>query len=157
MQEALIGALQARRPQVRARWEALLRVERVTTPLANPDALVHLIDSTLDEIMERLRQPRPGPRNFLRPVSYATIRATCECGRNPLLAYFLAGEQALLEALVLAQSESPPTDASERSTAVAELYIAVRRLAQREVEAFCAVCQHRQRRDADQPLAAETR
>ncbi|HVS51560.1 MAG TPA: hypothetical protein VHD62_04325 [Opitutaceae bacterium] len=142
MQEALVCALRTRRPQIHARWEALLRIERINTPLAHPDTLVHLIDATLDEILQRLNQHQV--HRSTRAPSYATIRAACHCGRNPLLTYFLAGEQALLEATVLAQSEAPPTDATERSLAISDLYSVMRRLAQREIEAFCSVCQYRE-------------
>ena len=50
MQDELMSALLARRSQIRGRWEALLRVERASSPLANPDALVHLLDWTIDEV-----------------------------------------------------------------------------------------------------------
>src|ERR1043165_8780861 len=99
MQEELVHALRARRTETRARWEALLRIERVNTPLANPDALVFMIDWTLDEVFGSLLQPPPRRRGG--HVDCAAIRAACPCGRNPLLAYFAAGEQALEEALIL--------------------------------------------------------
>lgn len=135
--------LLGRRAHIRARWEELLRAARVNTPLANPDMLVHLLDSTLDEILHLLRDPHLRHRT-IRTASIHTGRANCECGRNPLLAYFLAGEQALLEALVLAQATPPVPDPVTRDSAVAELYQVVRGISQREVEAFCSVCQHRQ-------------
>src|SRR4051794_30406844 len=102
MQNGLMSALRQRRAAIRARWEDLLRVERANTPLANPDALVHLIDWTLDEIYRTL-EGLPSRRRPLRPYSKHDIE--CPCGRNPLLAYFSAGEQALQESLIFAQAK----------------------------------------------------
>jgi hypothetical protein len=57
MQESLMQPLRALRFQTRVRWEALLRTERTSSPLANPDSLVHLLDWTLDEIFHALACP----------------------------------------------------------------------------------------------------
>ena len=142
MRESLVNALRTRRPTVRGQWEALLRAEKVNSPLGNPDALVHLIDWTLDEIFTALTNPlsrhRPaGPR-----LNYID-RQECACGRNPLLAYFAAGEQALQEAMVLAQSGFSPLDPLERDASFSELNLALQHIARREIEAFCGVCQFR--------------
>ena len=67
----------------------------------------------------------------------------CPCGRNPLLVYFVAGQQAMREALVLAQAAAPRLDAVERDTALTEVNLVFSRIARRETESFCAVCQHR--------------
>jgi hypothetical protein len=55
MQECLIRSLSIRRREIHRRWEVLLRLERPETPLANPDALVHMIDWTLDTVFDDLR------------------------------------------------------------------------------------------------------
>ena len=140
MQEFLLNSLCGQRQRIHARWDALLRTERVTSPLAYPDALVHLIDWALDQIFTTLRDP-----NTRRKAEHAGGRATsrpeCVCGRNPLLAFFLAGEQAMLEALVLEQAAHLPIDPRERDSALTELYYTVRTMARREVDAFCSVCQ----------------
>ncbi len=133
-------ALSARRPQIRARWEDVLRAERVTTPLANPDALVHLIDWTLDEVFRTL-QSLPARRRPLRAFTRADI--DCPCGRNPLLTYFAAGEQALQESLVLSQAQCLHLDPLERDSALHELNLALRHIARREIGAFCSLCQLR--------------
>jgi hypothetical protein len=143
MQDPFVRVLSARRPQIRARWEALLRIERVNTPLANPDALVFMIDWTLDEVFAALRTPQ-ARRRAVRAAEIAAARAECPCGRNPLLAYFAAGEQALEEALVLAQAEMPALDPLERDSAFTGLKLTVREISRREIESFCAVCQYRQ-------------
>ena len=142
MRETLVNALRTRRPTVRAQWEALLRAEPVNSPLGNPDALVHLIDWTLDEIFTALANPlsrhRPaGPR------LNSPDRQECPCGRNPLLAYFAAGEQALQEAMILAQAAAAPLDPLERDASFTELNLALQHIAHREIEAFCGVCQFR--------------
>jgi hypothetical protein len=145
MQDDLMSALEARRPQIRGRWEALLRVERANSPLANPDALVHLLDWTIDEVFRTL-QTLPSRR---RPLKlFARDDVDCPCGRNPLLHYFAAGEQALQESLVFAQSESAHfvhLDPLARDSALNELNLAVRHIARREIQAFCALCQLRER------------
>jgi hypothetical protein len=136
MQADLVRALSARRRDIRARWEALLRIERVNTPLANPEALVFMLDWTLDEVFTTLRNPPARRRAPSTP-------ALCPCGRNPLLAYFAAGKQALVEALVLAQAEHTGLAATERDAALAELKLCVHEITRREIDAFCSVCQFR--------------
>jgi len=148
MQDALLQGLDAQRRKIHARWETLLRTERVNTPLAYPDSLVHLIEWTLDEVFVALRASA-ARRRTESPRIHASARPECPCGRNPLLAFFLAGEQALLEALVLEQASRLSIDPVERDTALAELYHAIRSIARREIGAFCSVCQHR-----DDPPAA---
>ena len=142
MQEEWVRALEKRRGGIHARWEDLLRTERVNSPLANPDALVHLIEATLDEIFTLLLRPALR-RRAVHADDVSAVRAKCVCGRNPYLAYFVAGEQALLEALVLAQAEGLPLNPAARDVAVQELYGVMRASALREIEAFCSLCQYR--------------
>jgi len=142
MQESLVSALRARRPQVLGRWEALLRVEPVGSPLGHPDALVHLIAWTLDEIFAGLTNPLARHRASRTRFS-ADEPAHCPCGRNPLLAYFAAGEQAMREALVLTQAAIATLDPVERDASFSELNLVLQQIARREIEAFCGVCQYR--------------
>lgn len=141
MEESLVQAMRARRPQIRERWEALLRVERASTALAHPDTLVHLLDWSLDEVLRTLPLRTLPLRSSGH--AHASLRADCSCGRNPLLHFFIAGEQALLEALVVTQAELPRLDPIRRDRAVTELYLVVRGLARAEVSSFCSLCQHR--------------
>lgn len=138
MTPAVVRDLRACSPAIRFHWEALLRLEPVNSPLANPDALAHLIPHSLEEIFLRLGK-------YSRvPVSISAARAqlpNCECGNNPYRAYFVAGEQAVTEAFVLLQSELPAE--SRRSTDMAELIFAIRRLARSNIDAFCGVCVNR--------------
>uniref|UniRef100_UPI0039C9BDA3 hypothetical protein n=1 Tax=Horticoccus sp. 23ND18S-11 TaxID=3391832 RepID=UPI0039C9BDA3 len=120
----------------------MLRAEPVNSPLGHPDALVHLIDWTLDELFLALTNPlarhRAGGTRFAHEEKPA-----CPCGRNPLLAYFVAGEQAMLEALVLAQAATPGLEPLERDASFNELNLVIQQIARREIEAFCGICQFR--------------
>jgi hypothetical protein len=148
MEKPLLRALHERRPAIRRQWENLLRLEKPPNGLAHPDTLVRLIDWTLDEAFAALGHPsrraarRRAARN--RPPSYEQVRRACACGQNPLINYFLAGERALLEALVLAQAETPADSAAARHTTATEVHLAVRRIARREVTLFCSVCRIRE-------------
>jgi hypothetical protein len=155
MQDELVRALRARRAEIHARWEALLRIEKANTPLANPDALVFMIDWTLDECFASLRPGQPRRRSAGGPA--ANAKPECPCGRNPLLTYFAAGEQAIEEALILQQASASSIDPVERDNAFAELKHTVREIAHREVEAFCSVCQFRTSPRTDGVAAAALR
>jgi hypothetical protein len=148
MQESLLGALRVQRPQIRSRWAALLRVEPVGTPLGHPDALVHLIDWTMDEVFTGLTNPLAN-HDRSRPNHSADHVVQCVCGRNPLLIYFAAGEQATREGLILAQAGSPALNPVERDASLAELNFVLQQIARREIEAFCGVCQFRNREAAE--------
>jgi hypothetical protein len=77
----------------------------------------------------------------------------CRCGLNPFLNYFLAGEQALLEALVLVQAAEPSLDSAHRDTAITELYLVMHAIARVEVESLCSICQHRSRTEEEIAMA----
>lgn len=155
MRECWIRALAANRRKIHRRWEALLRLERPDTPIADPDNLVHMIDWTLDKVFAELRSHKACNTATL-PPTIATLQAKCPCGLNPFFKHFMAGEQALLEALVLAQSEEPSPDPALRDAAVTELYVVTHALARCEVEAFCSLCQHRPRQKARPAMAGMT-
>ncbi|HTL67835.1 MAG TPA: hypothetical protein VL200_09260 [Lacunisphaera sp.] len=124
MQQAIVETLQERRSQIRARWETFLRIEKVNSPLANPDTLVYLFDQTLDEVFHSLQEPVP-PKH---PAPAA------QAGQdNPLCAYFIAGEQALLEALILAQASQRELDPKERDAEVAQLRHIMHKIARRDI------------------------
>lgn len=133
-----LGDLRARSVGIQERWKTLLRLEPVSGPLANPDALVHLIPETLERIFELLAKPARVPISILAAKACVP---KCDCGNNPYLAYFVAAEQAFVEAAVLQQSELAP--AERRPGEVAEVMLAVRRLARMEIDTFCGACVHR--------------
>lgn len=117
--------LRSQRAQIRARWTELLRAQPAPSPLAHPDTLVHLLDTTLDALFDTLRSPANQSRRPARLPATTPCAGACRCGLNPLLAYFAAGERALHEAA------SPPA-----------LAHALRRLARDELDTFCSLCQH---------------
>lgn len=143
MEEEFLRELRARRTQIVETWEALLRAEPVTTPLGHPDALVHLINWTLDQIFSALTDPLASGTSENDAAAPAEQPSPCPCGRNPLLAYFAAGEQALHEGLVLTQAALTPLDPVARDTAFRELNHILGQTARREISAFCGVCQYR--------------
>lgn len=135
----VIDALTARQPQIRERWAVLLRLEPVTTALALPDAMVHLIPESLHAILHAVGKAHPGKLTL--KAARAVALPVCGCNRNPYLAHFKAGEQALLEAVVSIQAELPPDRRTEQD--LADVVGATRRLAGEEIEAFCGICTHR--------------
>lgn len=142
----LLRTLRTRQPEIRARWEMLLRGERVNTALAHPDTLVFMIDSTVEELLHAIERRRPLRHRAQRPA--------CPCGRNPLLAYFQAGEQALLEEMILAQVAMSGLHPRDREAAVTQLRDTVRDFADTEIEAFCGLCRYR---DHSEPTATHSR
>ncbi len=138
METAVIRALGFERPAIRTHWEGLLRLERINSPLAQPDLLVRLLDPTLDNILALLPVWTVRRRPTRMPLP------CCPCGRNPLLAYYTAGHQALHEALVMIQARTPALTDAARDEAFACLDQVFRHIARREIESFCALCQFRQ-------------
>lgn len=132
MLDAIHRALTQRRAQICARWEALLRGEPVASPLGHPDTLVFGIRDAVREIVAAMRTP---------PNEPTPEPADCTCGRNPLQAFYRAGEQALLETLVLIQAEHGALSPAQRDTTFAELRRAIHHVKHREIGALAAVCQ----------------
>lgn len=138
MDPVLIRALQDLQPEIRARWKTLLRRELPNTPLADPAILVRLFDVTLSEVFGVLGGE---PRSLGGEVSSSPgLKDICSCGRNPLIAYFLTGERAFLQAMVSAEQSA----GVKLGTATTEVYCVLRQIARREIAAFCSLCQYRQ-------------
>lgn len=133
MSPRVLQLLDARRAAIRSRWIELLFVEPVNSPLANPNTMLFMLDGTLDEVFAALRRGET-PREVPVPDSAGAP--------NPYLAYFRAGTQALHEALILIQAETPELHPRERDATFAELNTVIRRLARREIEGFDALCQY---------------
>ena len=143
MHDGFLRALQTQRPDLRQRWEALLRNERVNSPMAHPDTLVHLMDWTLDRLLDELRQPQ-----FRRHTGNGVARSVglgCVCGKNPLLTYFSTAEQAIIETLLVDSTDLVAVSGIERSSSLEDLKAALHAVARREIDSFCAVCQSRVR------------
>lgn len=143
MEENALDALKSMRPLLLKRWEALLRTQPVTSPLANPDSLVYLMDWTLDRVFDELRSATKRRRHKQRPSLVAPPSSLCECGKNPLLAYFTTAERVLIEAVFLVDSPLPPMSPGSRDAFASELKLALNVVASSEIETFCAVCLHR--------------
>jgi hypothetical protein len=135
MDPAIQYALVERRPRIRSQWEKLLRLDHGVSALARPDTLVHLIDRTLDEVYTSL------PLWSVRRHPTRAPEPLCPCGRSPFLAYFAAGRQAMHEGLVTLQAEMAGLTAAQRDDAFACLDQVFGRIARRDIESFCAVCQ----------------
>jgi hypothetical protein len=133
----ILRALEAHRPSILTHWESLLRLERASSPLAQPDLLVRMLDQTLDDIFAAL------PGWSIRRVSTLVPASACPCGRNPLLAYYAAGQQALREALVMIQAGISLLTTTDRDDSFACVDQVFGDIARREIEAFCALCQFR--------------
>lgn len=136
MQPAILHHLRARRAHIRRNWATLLRVEPVTTPLAEPEVLVHLFDCTLDRIFATLNR---------LPAESILPSCRCPCGLSPFLAYFRSAEQVLLEALVLVQQQHASVlNMDERARDMTDLKIVIRSIGREEITLFGSICQHRQ-------------
>ncbi len=138
MRAHLLDKLRARTVAIQTRWETLLHIEPVSGPLGNPDAMARLIPETLREILAAISAT---PRQVTLQQAAANRLPACECGHNPYLSYFVAGEQALVEAFVLLQSEMPASERHESD--LAELIQVIRHLGHGEIDTFCGICAHR--------------
>lgn len=135
MDTAIQRALVGQRPFIHTQWEKLLRLDRGNSALARPDTMVHLIDTTLDELFASL------PAWSARRHASRMPEPVCPCGRSPFLAYFAAGRQALNETLITIQAGMPELEATARDDAFACLDQVFSRIARRDIESFCSVCQ----------------
>ncbi len=136
MSPDLLTQLGERRSVIRDGWERLLRLEPVTSPLADPDTLVHLIPESLSTILRSLVRRRE-PLMTLEQA-HAISLPVCGCNRNPYVAYFTAGERAILEEVILLESKLPARLRNRQDAA--DVVQVVRRLAADEIETFCSVC-----------------
>jgi hypothetical protein len=146
MHDSFLRALQTQRSELRERWEALLRNERMSTPMAHPDTLVHLMEWTLDRLFDELRQPQM--RRHADAHEPRSPGQGCACGKNPLLAYFSTIEQAVVETLLVDKNQLSALTPVERRASLQDLKHAVHEVARREIDSFCAVCQSRARQES---------
>jgi hypothetical protein len=126
------------RAEIRGRWMELLLVEPVNSPLAEPRAMIFMLDETLERVFIAIRRGE---------VPRAVTKPGCSCGLNPFLAYFRAGIQALHETLILIQARDPSLKPADRDAAFAELDSIIRRIASTEIATFASLCQHRDHAD----------
>ncbi len=138
MQGSFLAELALRRPAIKQAWERRLRKEPITSPLANPDTLVLLMDRTLDELQRALAslQPLPPPQAAPRP-----IRSGCLCGLNPLLAYFRVAASVLPAQMCIGADRCPDLSAGDYAICMQEMLGQLQVIASEEIRAFCAMCQ----------------
>lgn len=136
MRPVVLNALRSRRAPIRHAWETLLRLEPVTSALALPDALIHYIPASILEILTQAARFRAAPLTLVEARRFGWPE--CPCGRNPYLAFYRAGEQAMLEGLVLLHCELPPSLRSEGD--LAEILYATRLVARANGGEFCSAC-----------------
>ena len=137
MLEPLIRAMKFQRVPLCARWEALLRANPPSSPLANPEILVFKIPETCDQVLERMTLATEG--NYYGGI----FEPNCGCGINPLLNYFSAGEKALEEAALRAIHTVPDMTMGDQRHAIEEMHQILRSLKVEEIALFCSVCQLR--------------
>jgi hypothetical protein len=121
-------------------WEVLLRAEPPASALGNPDTLVFMMDRTLDAFFTAV--PSPAPRRWLahHPLLCGSLDETCSCGRNPLLHYFISGEQAIVAIAAEALPESPAMPPKAQKQILSEVQLTFHYLAQHELQNFCDLC-----------------
>jgi len=107
------------------------------------------MDWTLDQLMNELRQSHY--RRHLGRNETRGKQQQCVCGLNPLLAYFSAVEQAIIEILFLADGELSELSSIERGASLEDLKSALHEVARRDIDSFCAVCQSRERLEKKGP------
>lgn len=116
------------RPSIKRDWERRLRTEPPLSPLGHPDVLVFLMDETLEQLRAGMKDPGLSARSDLGS-ELAPLSNLCRCSLNPLVRYYVTGEQAIRAAV-----DSVPA---------AELELALhcyRRLARREIRLLCSLC-----------------
>ena len=114
---------------VKAEWSRRLRSQPAITALANPDILVRLMDETLGQFDALLRTKPTGPKV---PARTKRLSSSCQCGLNPLLAYFSTGGAAM----AAVAAELSGADAIDCET----LRLAWDCLTKREIGLFCGSC-----------------
>ena len=141
MHDTILRTLQGLRPTILERWETLLRAEPVTSPLANPDSLVYLMNWTLDRFFHELRgslaRRRMTDSAHNKSACEEKLGDSCACRMNPLLAYFMTSEIAIIQAAL------PTLEPREREIVLSSIRITLQVVAKREIDTFCAVCQRR--------------
>lgn len=139
MDRRYVAGLVLRRDAFRRAWTLALSAAPVTGPLARPEALQLSFDETLHNFFTRLqRRAREQPPGFAAAHSNGA-RGGCLCGLNPWLAYYRAGASAL--ASITREEVDPALTVPEFLASQNEALVLWQRLARREVQAFCDLCQ----------------
>ncbi len=140
MHRVFVAELAARRAAIKQTWERKLRGEPVTSPLANPDTLVLLMDRTLEDLAAALSLRCRASAGEPTPPSRAQ-RSGCLCGLNPLLAYFRVAAGVLPSVMASTGEGVAELGATEYAGCIQEMLSELHNLAADEIRAFCATCQ----------------
>jgi hypothetical protein len=140
MKNAFIDEVARRRDEVRQRWRAALRHIPVHTALGNPDTLAFMIDPTLNRLFAAVNERRDAPWLPTALPETRLVEAASRCGLNPMIAYFLSGESAIVAVTRSIRSCGTMTE-SEMLTAENELLATLRELGRGEITGFCGICQ----------------
>ena len=143
MQESIVSSLLGARQNLRTIWEKQLWSEPIRSPIANPDALIYLMEWTLNEFFARLRNETNLPVALTETVSPSIdIEALCSCGGNPFLSYFGSAHKAVISWTESTRSPLAGLSDEERGRCVRELLWGLETVARREIESFCSVCRY---------------
>lgn len=136
MADSLVSRLDTLRPEIKARWTALLRAEPAappaTTALIRPEMLVFMLDDTLTRLSASLEVRARARRSPLKSRQFRASHAGCECGLHLLLTYYLAGARSLHMAL--------PMEFGRARRKILRCYNS---LARQDMTALCDVCRQR--------------
>lgn len=139
MKNAFLDEVARRREEVRQRWRAALRQAPVHTALGNPDTLAFMIDPTLNRLFAAVRDRADATWTPDSPPEARLVEAASRCGLNPMIAYFLAGESALV-GVTRGIRTCGTLSESELLTYEGELLAALRDLGRTEITGFCSIC-----------------
>jgi len=142
MRRQFLQALAGLRPMIKTCWEVLLRAGPPCSPLGNPDTLVFMMDQTLDDFFAAARSPTPRRWLGRYPLLCNSLAETCSCDQNPLLNYFVSGEQAILA--IAGQTLAGLTPGTEDGEQIlSEVQLVFHYLAQHELQTFCDLCREK--------------
>ncbi len=135
MQTAFIHEMILRRSEISRRWRLTLRDGAYYTALGNPETLRYMIEPTLD----RLFGPTEPPRGSKAPQPVRLMDEASRCALNPMIAFFLAGESALV-AVVREIRPSPALPETQLLLSEGEMLERLREIGREEVRNFCEIC-----------------
>ena len=139
MRRQFLQTLAELRPMIKTCWEVLLRADPPASPLGNPDTLVFMMDRTLDAFFTALHSPTPRRWLARHPQLCGSLADTCRCGRNPLLQYFISGEEAIV-AIAAKALEEVSAEPADEERILSETQLTFHYLAQHELQTFCDLC-----------------
>lgn len=136
MEDGPLSRLDALRPAIKARWQALLQENPVTprnaVGLVTPKMLMFMVDETLNRLASEILPTRLINRRPASLAPFGPMRHGCKCGLQLLLTYYLTGAKVLREIL--------PAELGVDRVKVLRCF---NRIAHDEMDTLCGVCLHR--------------